>query len=115
MRVRMPRTIEFEGMTLTFGPHFYGKHPEVTEDDAEQALRNWVAFGLCWDGPRQRVRRKTYWGRSPNHSHMLRVVISADEKRIITAHEDDDAVDRLADKDNPGSWFQGRCKDLEVR
>lgn len=108
----LPETVTANGVTRRLTSHARDKaSDEVTAEGIQYVLEHWRARGICVDS-RNRTTI-TYWGFPPGGNYMLRVVVSLDDRRIITAHRDYKAARRLDDAGRP--WFAGRCRDLEVR
>ena len=109
----LPETITAGGVTRWLTRHLR-EFPDrdVTANRIQHTLDNWVVRGICRDGLGRR-EAITYWGFVPGREEMLRVVVSLDNQEIVTAHFDEFAAGRV---ENQGrSWFQRRCRDLEVR
>ena len=110
---RLPETITAGGVTRWLTRHLR-EFPDrdVTANRIQHTLDNWVVRGICKDGSGRR-EAITYWGFVPGRAEMLRVVVSLDNQEIVTAHFDEFAAGRVEDQGR--SWFQRRCRDLEVR
>lgn len=108
----LSETVTANGITRRLTNHARDKAAdEVTAAGIQYVLEHWQARGICVDS--RNSTTITYWGIPPGENAMLRVAISLDDQRIITAHRDHKAARRLADEGRP--WFAGRCRDLEVR
>ncbi len=111
-RRTLPETITAGGVTRWLTRHLRD-HPRsgVTAGRIQHVLENWVARGICTDDNGSVTM--TYWGFIPGRDMMLRVPVSLDDAEIVAAHFDQWATRRIAETGRP--WFQGRCRDLEVR
>ena len=108
----LPETLTANGIVRRLTNHARDKAADdVTADGIQYVLEHWQARGICVDG--QNSTTTTYWGIPPGGNAMLRVAVSLDDQRIVTAHYDHKAARRLEDAGRP--WFAGRCRDLEVR
>lgn len=108
----LPETVTANGVTRRLTHHARRKAEEgITTEAIQYVLEHWRARGSCVDSRNRETM--TYWGFPPGWNSMLRVVVSSDDQRVITAHRDYKAARRLADAGRP--WFAGRCRDLEVR
>ena len=83
----------------------------IAEAAIQSVLENWTARGICEDS-RGSVTY-TYWGSVVGRNSLLRVAVSLDDERIVTAHYDRSAAGRLTANDLP--WFMQRCRELEIR
>ncbi len=111
-RRRLPETITAGGVTRLLTNHARGKGLEgISVAAITSVLENWTARGICQDNNGSITH--TYWGFVPERNSMLRVAISLDDRRIVTAHYDRGAVRRLAADGRP--WFWQRCRELEFR
>ena len=110
---RLPRTITANGVTRYLTRYLLDKNDElVTESAIRHVLENWTAKGICKNLAGN--ENYSYWALLPGKTElMLRVIVSLDDGKIITATVDGGAAVRLADAGRP--WFQRRCRELEVR
>lgn len=112
-RGELPETITAGGVTRWLTRHLRDNpHPGVTAGRIQHVLENWIVRGICTDSNGSVT--VTYWGFVPGRKPMLRVPVSLDEAEIITATFDSEAARRIA-QEGALLWFQGRCRDLEVR
>ena len=88
-----------------------GPHPGVTAKGIERVLDNWLIRGDCIDS--RGSRTMTHWGVPPGSKTLLRVAVSLDDERIVTAYPDRAAT--ITWRSGNIGWFTERCKDLEVR
>lgn len=86
-------------------------HAGVTTGRIKRVLENWVIRGNCADS--SGGRSIVHWGFVPGLRRMMRVAVSRDDKRIITAYQDRTATSNW----NRGTreYFEQRCRDLEER
>ena len=108
----LPETLTANGIVRRLTYHARRKALEgITADGIQYVLEHWWARGICVDSKNSTTM--TYRGVPPGWNAMLRVAVSPDDQRIVTAHRDYKAARRLEDAGRP--WFAGRCRDLEVR
>ena len=108
----LPETITAGDVTRWLTRHLRETtHTGITADRIRHVLENWVVRGICTDSDGNVTM--TYWGFVPGRTAMLRVPVSLDDQEIITAVFDDGAAGRVKQEGLP--WFQGCCRDLEVR
>ena len=110
---RLPVTITANGKTRYLTLHLRDKGIEgVAESDIIYVLENWIVKGVCAN--RKGNVTCNYWGFLPNYDKiMMRVVVSLDDKEIITAYDDGTAAENFLNENI--SWFRERCRELEVR
>ena len=111
-RRRLPPTITAGGRTRTLTQHArQASHAGITAKRIERVLNDWLIRGQCVDS--EGSRTITYWGFVPGLKSMIRVAVSLDDQRIVTAFPDRTAARHW----NRGSreYFEGRCNNLEER
>ncbi len=103
---KLPETITAGGVTRRMTIHARDKAAKgVTASHIKRVLE------MCTDNSGSVTT--TYWGFVAGHNSMMRVAVSLDDQRIVTAHFDSEAARRLAREGRP--WFEQRCSNLEVR
>ena len=109
---RLPRTITSGGRTRELTHHARNEvHPGVTAKRVERVLENWTIRGICKDSRGRPA--VVHWGFVPGLRQMIRVAISMDDERIITAYQDRNATTSW--KNEKRAYFVKRCQSLEER
>ena len=85
-------------------------HPEVSLKDAAYVLANWRIRGI---GYSKGVPSLRHYAFVPDKNKVVRVALSLDSKRFITAFIDSSATDHWR-KANM-AYFAGRLENMEVR
>ena len=109
---RLPRTITAGGRTRSVTRHARTEtHPGITAKRIERALEDWVVRGVCKD--KDGILALVHWGFVPGLRRMIKVVVSLDDERIITAYQDRNATNNWKRGDR--AYFLERCRSLEER
>ena len=99
---RLPATITANGRTRLVSHHMRNKpHPRITAERVAHALENWTLRGVRIDSYGE--ESMCYIGPAPGIQIMIRVAISMDDEKIITAFTDDRATRALRRGDD--SYF----------
>ena len=69
-------------------------HPGVTQKMAAQVLDRWILRGVETDP--DGVKSRVYFGFPQGHKSLLRVVVSLDDQRVVSAFHDRNATTQLA-------------------
>ncbi len=108
----LPATITANGITRRLTAHARDRATEeVTAESIKYVLENWIIRGICEDSAGSITT--TYWGIVPGQNRFMRVAVSLDDERIVTAHSDGKVARRLNQEGR--LWFESRCRHLEVR
>ena len=83
----------------------------ITAKRIERVLNDWAIRGRCIDS--QGSRTITHWRFVPGLKQMVRVAVSLDDERIVTAFQDR-AATRHWNRGSRG-YFKQRCNNLEER
>jgi len=109
---RLPVTVSVVGRTLAVSQHLQNDpHPGITAKRIEHVIEHWVIRGNCIDS--RGSRTITYWGFAPDLRRLVRVAVSLDGQRIVTAYPDRTATAHWSR--GLSDYFTGRCQDLEER
>lgn len=85
-RQGLPDSITAGGKTRTVSRHLQeNPHPGITAERIEHILDTWVVRGNCVHSTGSRTI--TYWGFVPGLPRMVRVAVSLDDERIVTAYQ----------------------------
>ena len=109
---RLPREITAGGRTRTVTDHLRRtRHDGITAERLEYILDNWLIRGIDTD---ERGRLSVaYLGFVPRLDNMVRVMVSGDNERVITAFQDSTATRNW----NKGylDYFDKRYRNVEMR
>ena len=109
---RLPDTITAGGRTRTVTQHAIDDtHPGITAEFVAYVLENWVIRGIKTD-PSGR-QSMCHWAYVLDLGKMVRVAVSLDDRRIITAFPDSAATRSWSD--GRRDFFDGRCENWEER
>lgn len=86
-------------------------HPEVSQKDIAYALANWRIRGIATDERGRQSRR--HYAFVPEHGKVVRVAVSMDGKRFITAFIDGEATKYW--HQGTQAYFSGEIANMEVR
>ena len=109
---KLPETITAGGRVRRLTRHLREEaHPGITTKRIARVLDDWVVRGNCVDTKGNRAI--THWGFVQGLKDLVKVVVSLDDERIITAYRDPPATRHW----NRGTraYFDDRCLDLEER
>lgn len=108
----LPATITAGGITRAVSGHMRGMpHPGITAERVRHALENWILRGVRIDVLGD--ESMCYIGPAPGLREMLRVAVSMDDERIITAFSDQGATRALRRGDD--DYFDLEYEDWEKR
>ena len=86
-------------------------HPEISHKDIAYVLANWRIRGIATDGKlRQSIRHYAF---VPEHGKVVRVAVSMDGKRLITAFVDSAATEHW--HQGTQAYFSREVANMEVR
>ena len=107
-----PRRLTAGGMTRAVTDHVINnRHPRVTIMMVSQVLDNWVVRGIrtAPDGEQS----WNYYAFVPGRNSMLRMAVSLDDERIVSAFPDEDATEAWHRGDL--AYFRRRLTAVEER
>ena len=113
---RLPKNLTAGGKTREVTAHLQQRateRPELTEERITAVLENWVIRGVGADRLGRPGMNYLGWVEYEGETRLMRVVVSMDDQRIVTAYLDRSATKRFAS----GSWNRvaDRLKDVELR
>ena len=109
---RLPDTITAGGRTRAVSRHIRDRpHPGITAERVRHALENWILRGLRID--EHGGESTCYIGPAPGIRGMIRVAVSPDDEKIITAFADQGATRALRRGDD--DYFDMDYEDWEKR
>ncbi len=113
----LPTTLTVGGIEREITDHFQEQaetvHNEITLERLTDVLNNWVIRGVRQDHDGRRSIAFLGWIEHRGSRRLMRVAISIDDRRIISAFLDGKATEKLNSSDM--EYFQRNYDRLEVR
>ena len=113
----LPETLTAGGITRLVTDHLQRQavsiHDEITLERLTSVLNDWVVRGIRQDRDGRRSIASLGWIEYEGGRRLMRVAVSIDDRRIISAFLDTTATEKLISGDM--EYFQRNYERLEVR
>ena len=113
----LPPTLTVGGIERELTNHLQEQaetaHNEITLERLTVVLNNWVVRGIRQDRDGRRSIASLGWIEHKGGRRLMRVAVSIDDRRIISAFLDKTATEKLHNRDT--GYFQRNYERLEMR